>query len=89
MGEQARLTRALILGIERILISVERDFGVDDEALPAGNADDDVGAQPPARFVRDADLGLEIGIFAKTAIFEDVAELLFAPAAARLGGVAQ
>ena len=74
---------------ERVLIGVERDLGVDHEALPAGHADDDVGPQAPALAVRDADLGREIAMFGQAAAFEHVAQLLLAPAAARLGRVAQ
>jgi hypothetical protein len=37
----------------------------------------------------DADFGLKIGMFRKPAGFEHIAQLLFAPAPARLGGIAQ
>src|SRR3546814_15873399 len=43
----------------------------------------------PAIAIDNADLGLEIGMFAEAAAFEHIAKLLLAPAPARLGRVAQ
>ena len=89
MGGEVERALAFVDRAERILIGVERDLGVDHQALPAGNAHDHVGPQPRAFIVGMTDLGREIGMFGEAAAFEDVAQLLLAPAAARLGGVAQ
>src|SRR5690606_8705273 len=62
---------------------------VDDKALPAGHLDHDIGTQPAAIAAGHADLGLEIGMFGQAAAFEHIAQLLLAPAPARLGSVTQ
>ena len=86
----ARCSRALsfVDRGEGVLIGVERHLGVDHQRTAARHADDRVGAHPPI-------LGLhrhferEIGMLGKPAGFEHVAQLLLAPAAARLGRGAQ
>ena len=80
--------RFVIVGLERILVGVERDFGVDHQQLVARDAHDRIGAQAPFLGV-DRSLGHKIGVFRKAALFQHVAQLQFAPAAARLGPVAQ
>ena len=86
---QMRCPVGLINGPECVLIGIQRYLCVDHEALPARNADDDVGPQPPAIFDTDAHFGLEIGVFGQATAFEDVLQLLLAPAPARLGGIAE
>src|SRR3546814_15124819 len=55
---------------------VERHFGGDDEVLAARHLHHDIGAQPPAIAIDNADLGLEIGMFAEAAAFEHIAKQL-------------
>ena len=73
MGGEVEPARTLVDRAEGVLIGVERDLGVDDEALPAGDADDDVGTLARAFVVGMADLGGEVGMFAEAAAFEHVA----------------
>jgi hypothetical protein len=89
VSSEVEPARALIDRAERVLVGVQGDLGVDDQGLPAGNANDDVGTLAGPLVVGMADLGGEVGMFGKAAAFEHVAQLLLTPAAARLGSVAQ
>ena len=63
VGGEVERALGLVDRAERVLIGVERHLGVDDQALPAGDADDDVGALARALVVGVADLGGEVGMF--------------------------
>ncbi len=73
---------------ERVLIGVQGHLGVDHQRAPAGHLDHGIGAQPAILGI-DAEFHEEIGALGEAAAFEHVAQLLLAPAPARLGRVAQ
>ena len=83
------LPLALIDCAEGVLIGVQRNFRVNDKGLPAGDANDDVGAEASALPVVGRNLRLKISLFGQTAAFEYVAQLLLAPTPARFGGIAE
>ena len=88
MRGERDLAGIIILCLERVLIGIERDFGIDHQQFVARHAHDRIGAQ--AAFVGfDRLLGDEIGMFGQPALFEHVAQLQFAPAATRFGAIAQ
>ena len=89
MRHEVKRPLAFVDRAEGVLIGVQGHLGIDHQALPARNADDHVGALALAFIVGVTDLGGEIGMFAEPAAFEHVAELLLAPASARLRGIAQ
>ena len=89
MAGEARQALDLIDRTERVLIVIERHLGVDHQRLATRHAHDRVGTKPTALAIRDADLGLEIGMFGQAAAFQHVAKLLLAPASPRLGSIAQ
>ena len=85
---QRDFAACLVRCLERFLIGVERDLGIDHQLLLARNVDDRVRAQAAVLGI-DRAFGDEVGMFGQPALFEHVAQLLFAPPAARLGGIAQ
>ncbi len=88
MRHQRQLAGVIVFRLERVLIGVERNLGVDHQQLVARHPHDRIGPQPPFVGI-DRLLGDEIGMLGQPALFEHVAQLLLAPAPARLGGVAQ
>ena len=79
---------ALVHRAKSVLIGIERDFGVNDQRLSAGNIDDDIGTEATA-LAFDIHFGLKVSMFGEAAAFEDVLQLLLAPATARFWRIAQ
>ena len=78
----------LVIGLERGLVGVQGNLGVDHQLLLARHMDHRIGAQAP--FVGlDRMFENEIGVFGQAALFEHVLQRALAPAAARLGCVGQ
>ena len=88
VGVQCDLAGIVVLRLERILIGVERNLGVDHQQLVARYAHDRIGTQPSFIGI-DRMFGDEIGVFGKAALFQHVAQLQFAPAPACFRAVAQ
>jgi len=82
------LADRVVIGLERLLVGVEGDLGVDDQALAPGDADDRIGAQA-AILGRHRMLGDEIGVFGEAALFKHVLERALAPPAASLGSIGE
>ena len=68
--------------LERLEVGGERNLRVDDDVLPAGNADDEVGAEEIAVAVARRRLGDEVAVLEHPRELDDVPELRLAPAAA-------
>ena len=79
---------ALIGCAKRILIGIQRHFGINHQRPPAGYQHNRIGAQSPL-LAFHAHLGLKIGMFGKPAHFEDVFQLLLAPSPACFRRIAQ
>ena len=79
---QGLLADGVVGGFERVEVAVHRRFGIDDDGFPAGQADDEVGAEFFAFVGGGAVLGFEIAMFLHAGEFDDAAELHFAPLAA-------
>jgi hypothetical protein len=82
------LALVLVIGLERGLVGVQRDLGVDHQLLLARHMDDRIGPQPPVLGLHRV-LEVEIGVLRQAALFEHVLQGPLAPAAARLGGVGE
>ena len=83
VGEESLAGRA-VDRFDGVEIGFERAFDIDHQLLVAGQSDDEVGAQP-AVFHRDRYFLLKIDEGRQAGGFDEVLELLFAPAATRLG----
>lgn len=68
-------------GVEGFAVGLDGGFGVDDDALAAGEADDEVGAEGAGGFLFG-----EVGVGKHVGEFDDAAELELAPAAGVAGG---
>ena len=84
-----RVARRLVDRPERVLIFVERHLASITSDCPPGTRTTTSGrSRPPSPSV-DADLGREVAMLGQAAALEHVAKLLLAPAAPRLGRIAQ
>ena len=87
MAREVQLALILGRGLERRQVRVERDLGVDDDQLGAGQAHEHVRPQPPF-------IGLDRALLDEVAVrdhprhLDDVAQLDLPPGAAR-GGTLQ
>ena len=76
----------LVIGLERGLIGVQRDLGVDHQLLLSGNMHHRIGAQAPLVGV-DRMFEIEICVLGQATLFEHVLQRPLAPAPARLGRI--
>ena len=81
VGKQA-LARRFVGRLECLEVGVERHFRIDHDVLPAGQADDDVGAQSPLVIANERVLLFEIAMLHHPGELDDAFELQLAPSAA-------
>ena len=86
---RSEVQRALVFidGTESILVGVETDFRIDDEALTAWDPESDVRPDAAILVIGAADFGFEIAMLGETAALEDITKLLLSPAPTGLGCV--
>ncbi len=83
-----RAALIIVVGFKRRLIGVERDLGIDHQLLLPRHVDDGIGPQPPVIGIHRL-FEVEIGVLRQPALFEQVLQRPFPPAAARLGRVGE
>ena len=83
---QVNLLGVGVVAVDRVEVRVDRNLRVDDDALAAGELDDQVGAEEPALVVAPALLGAKVAVLDHSRELDNAFQLHLAPAAPDVRG---